>query len=463
MELMINEQKMNAEKAWEAMAGQLKITMDKQTFATLITPTKFISHKDNIFIISAPNAFTRAWLEERLTETVERLLSGMMGETQKVKFIVGNNIPTEEVKEEASISEKKVVKFALSTNSDHNYFNPRYTFDNFIVGSNNNLACAACRAVAEMPATSYNPLFIYSGVGLGKTHLLHAIGNKLKQNSPEKKVVYVSSEEFTNDFISSIQKNENAAFREKYRTADVLLIDDIQFIIGKESTQEAFFHIFNSLYEMDKQIVITSDRAPKELSTLDERMRSRFEWGLTVDIQPPTFETRLAILSNKAKVVHKDISPEILGIIARQFQSNVRELEGAFNRVIAVSDLCGKTIDQDLISTSLSDLIAVEDEVETDDIIELAAKSFGTTKEKILSPSRVRNVVRARQVVMYLMREEGNISLPQIGQAVGGRDHTTVMHSCNKVISLMETDMSFRKTVMELRDKLYGERKPIAI
>ena len=330
----------------------------------------------------------------------------------------------------------------------------RFTFDNFVVSNNNNLASAAARAVAETPGTAYNPLFIYGGVGMGKTHLLHAIGNRL--NGSDLKVVFVSSEEFTNDFIRSIQNRDDETFRDKYRTADVLLIDDIQFIIGKESTQEAFFHTFNKLYEMNKQIVITSDRAPKAMATLDERMRSRFEWGLTVDIQPADLETRIAILSAKAGKAGKQVPMDVLEQIARQVTSNIRELEGALNRVIAVSELCGHSLDRELVRMSLTDMSTPKHSYSADEIIESVSTVFGVPVEKVMSRDRTRDVALTRQVIMYLMREEANVSLPQIGLAMGGRDHTTVIHACEKVSSLLQTDHHFRSQVFQAKDKIFG-------
>lgn len=449
---MVEDVIITAQNAWETAVSQLKGSMDRQTFNTLLGSTELISYENNTYIIGTRNAFTRDWLEQRLTETIEKMLSGLHAEAQTVRFVVSGSQAA------ASLTSEPRIKIEVQSVSQaaprENQVYSRYTFDNYVVGPGNNLACAACRAVAEMPSTSYNPLFIYSGVGLGKTHLLHAIGNKLAGSG--KNVIYVSSEEFTNDFITSIQRHENPAFREKYRSADVLLIDDIQFIIGKESTQEEFFHTFNRLYEMNKQIVITSDRAPKSMSTLDERMRSRFEWGLTVDIQPPDLETRIAILASKAQQAGKKISMDILELIARQIPNNVRELEGALNRVLAVSDLCGKTLDKDLVLMSLTDMMPVQPQVQTNDVVSVVSGIFGVPAEKIMSRERTRDVALSRQVVMYLMREEGNISLPQIGQALGGRDHTTVIHACEKVSNLLESDNHFRRQVLQAKEKLYG-------
>lgn len=455
-ETKITTYKITPEKAWEAAIGQLKITMDKQTFSTLMGKSEFVKYENNTFFISVPNTFTRDWLEQRLTETVIRILSGIMEGQQFVQFVLESNVNA--IREEKTVLSQPAVATVSASQSvcREGAINPRYTFDNFIVGPSNNLAYAASRAVAAMPATAYNPLFIYSGVGLGKTHLLHAIGNEIIRNQ-NKAVLYVSSEEFTNDFINSIQRHENTAFREKYRNIDVLLIDDIQFIIGKESTQEAFFHTFNTLYQQDKQIIITSDRSPKSMSTLDERMRSRFEWGLTVDMQTPDLETRIAILSVRAEKVGKSVPRDILEMIARQFPNNVRELEGALNRVLAVSDLCGKTLDKDLVLMSLGELLPQQNATPLEQILNVVSKVFGVPTEKILSRDRSKNVALSRQVVMFLLRNEENLSLPQIGKELGGRDHSTVIHGCDRVASLLSSDIRFRNLFEKVHEQLYGE------
>jgi chromosomal replication initiator protein len=337
--------------------------------------------------------------------------------------------------------------------------NPRYNFDSFVVGAANRLAQAAAMAVAESPARAYNPLFLYGGVGLGKTHLLHAIGNTAQENGLN--VLYVSSEEFTNDMISAIRTHTTQAFREKYRVPDVLLIDDIQFIAGKESTQEEFFHTFNTLHGQDKQIVISSDRSPKAMSTLEERLRSRFEWGLIADIQPPDYETRLAILGSKADRMGREIPPAIMEAIAQRMQSNIRELEGALNRIVAHADLRGIPLTPELVDTALVDLLPQRRQTSPDEIIRMVAEAFGITVEQILARNRARQVALPRQIAMYLLREEAQISLPQIGEALGGRDHTTVMYACEKVSGLLEEDDRLRRQVVDIRDQLYGQ--PVSV
>jgi chromosomal replication initiator protein len=331
--------------------------------------------------------------------------------------------------------------------------NPRYTFDNFVVGPNNRLAHAAAQAVAENPATAYNPLFLYGGVGLGKTHLLHAIGNYCQEHGLN--VLYVSSEEFTNDMINAIRSHTTQAFREKYRTADVLLVDDIQFIAGKESTQEEFFHTFNTLHGQNKQIIVSSDRPPKSLVTLEERLRSRFEWGLTADIQLPDLETRLAILRSKSERLGRTMPAEILDLIARRVQSNIRELEGALNRIMAFADLSGMALTLQLADVALADLLPQRGDVKPDAVVDVVARTFNLSVDRLLSPERSHDVALPRQIAMFLMRET-NISLPQIGRALGGRDHTTVMYACEKIADLLERDDRLRRQVVQIRQQLYA-------
>jgi chromosomal replication initiator protein len=314
-------------------------------------------------------------------------------------------------------------------------------------------------AVAENPAHAYNPLFVYGGVGLGKTHLLHAIGDLARQRG--KNILYVTSEDFTNELINSIRTHSTQAFRERYRFIDVLLIDDIQFIAGKDSTQEEFFHTFNTLHDQEKQIVISSDRPPRAMSTLEERLRSRFEWGLIADIQPPDLETRTAILRDKAQRMRHNVPDNIVDYIAHLFQSNIRELEGALTRVIAYSDLRGKPLTSELAEIALTDMMPAQNQLEPDRVVDVVASAFGITREKLMSRERTREVALPRQVVMYLLREEANVSLPQIGEALGGRDHTTVIYACEKVADLIERDDRLRRQIGQIRETLYGRRPSI--
>ncbi|HEY0071459.1 MAG TPA: chromosomal replication initiator protein DnaA [Chloroflexia bacterium] len=352
------------------------------------------------------------------------------------------------------------VQFEMSL-EEATMLNPRYLFDSFIVGKSNQLAYAAARAVAEKPAMSYNPLFLYGGVGLGKTHLLHAIGHDAMRRYPGIKVLYVTSEKFTNDLINAIRDQRNENFRNMYRSADILLIDDVQFIAGKESTQEEFFHTFNSLHGANKQIVLTSDRPPKAILTLEERLRSRFEWGLIADIQPPDLETRIAILRAKAETMPVGVPTEVLDYIARKVQSNIRELEGALNRIVAYAQLNNTAVSVDLAAASLNELGANQRRrpINHERIVETVSSFFNLEPEDLKTGSRSREVLVPRQIAMYLMREETETPFIQIAAYFGKRDHTTAMHSYEKIEGLIETDNQMRQDVLTVRQMLYGEHE----
>ncbi|MEA2009055.1 MAG: chromosomal replication initiator protein DnaA [Chloroflexota bacterium] len=447
---------MEARQAWQATLGQLQLEMPKAAFDTWVRDTELISYDDNIFRIRVQNAYARDWLDNRLKSSITRLLTGSMGKKIDIQLVVGQNNHSEEEALEADISHS-LEEAQKQTNGGYS-FNNRYSFANFIVGTSNRLAHAASMAVAEKPAQTYNPLFLYGGVGLGKTHLLHAIGNMCVRDNL--KVLYVSSEEFTNDLISAIRSHTTQAFREKYRLIDVLLVDDIQFIAGKESTQEEFFHTFNTLHGQNKQIIMTSDRPPKAMVTLEERLRSRFEWGLAADIQPPDYETRVAILRSKAEQGGYNVPSEILEGIAHRFQANIRELEGALTRVMAYADLRGMVLDKDLVDAALADLIPQTKDVAPEQIINTIAGEFAISAKELISRSRTHRIAFPRQVAMYILREEAEISLPQIGQLLGGRDHTTVMYGYDKIADLLETDDGLRRKIINVRESLYG---PVAI
>jgi len=440
--------------AWQAAVGQLQMEMSRASYETWVQPAELVRYENDLFTVGVPNAYACDWLKSRLTAKLNSILSGIMECPQKVEFIVWHK-DYENQPQTASTGEPLPLISPAVTGSQP-VVNHRYNFDNFVVGSSNRLAHAACLAVAENPAQAYNPLFLYGGVGLGKTHLLHAIGNFAQARGEQ--VLYVSSEEFTNDLINAIRTHTTQAFRDRYRRIDVLLVDDIQFIAGKESTQEEFFHTFNTLHGQDKQIVISSDRPPKAMNTLEERLRSRFEWGLTADIQPPDLETRIAILRSKAERSRHAVPPAILEIIARQFQSNIRELEGALTRVVAYADLRGRPLSEELVNVALTDLLPQRNAFEPAHVVNVVASAFGITPEKLMGRDRTRAAALPRQVVMYLLRQEANVSLPQIGEAMGGRDHTTVMYACEKVADMIERDDRLRRQVLQIREQLYGRK-----
>jgi len=425
---------MNAEHAWQATLGQLQHEMSKASFDTWVSSAEFLGYDDDT------GSFEIG---------VNRLLTGMIGSPVTTQIKVHSSLVSSR-KTDVPIQ----TSIAIPSVKENPTINGHYRFDNFVVGSNNRLAHAACMAVAENPSRAYNPLFLYGGVGLGKTHLLHAIGNTC-QNT-DLSVLYVSSEEFTNDLINAIRTHKTPAFRETYRKIDILLIDDIQFIAGKEATQEEFFHTFNTLHGQNKQLVISSDRSPKAMSTLEERLRSRFEWGLTADIQAPDIETRLAILRSKAERAGRQVPADILELIARQVQSNIRELEGALNRVLAYSDLTGVPLTLELAHHALADFLPQGKDLQPDDVLKAVSNAFGISNDRLLGRERTREVALPRQVAMYLLREEGRVSLPKIGELIGGRDHTTVIYACQKVNNLMDTDDRLRRQVLQIREQLYG-------
>lgn len=452
---------MKADQAWQAALGQLQMEMPKAAYDTWVRDSELVTYEDGSFIIGVQNPYARDWLESRLSSTVKRLLSGIMNRTVDIRFIVwqkkgvtgeSHDVPMDLPD---SNEDQDLIDVQLNKHIENPTINTRYRFDNFVVGASNRLAHAASLAVAENPAQAYNPLFLYGGVGLGKTHLLHAIGGMCMNSDLQ--VLYVSSEEFTNDLIHAIRTHTTQAFREKYRRIDVLLIDDIQFIAGKESTQEEFFHTFNTLHGQNKQLVISSDRPPKAMVTLEERLRSRFEWGLTADIQPPDFETRLAILRSKADRAGYQMHDDIMEMIARRVQSNIRELEGALTRIAAFADLTGLPVTSQLVETALADLLPRRTEAQPDEVIRKVADVFGVTLERILGRDRSREVALPRQIAMYLLREEAKISLPQIGEALGGRDHTTVMYGCDKIADLLERDDRLRRQIIDIREQLYSQ------
>lgn len=461
---------MDAQQAWKATIEQLKSELPKASFDTWVKQCKFIGWDElsSTMTIGANNAFACDWLDSRLKSTVINKLTGMLALAVNVEFKVHNAPvlkPSAETEQaitlDANIFEETVfqsepAEMRARAQRFDSQLNPKYRFDNFVVGPANRLVHAASMAVAEHPAQAYNPLFIYSGVGLGKTHVLHAIGNAVQRQGKE--VLYVSSEEFTNDLVGAIRNKTTNAFREKYRRVDVLLIDDIQFIAGKESTQEEFFHTFNTLYGQDKQIVISSDRSPKAMSMLEERLRSRFEWGLTVDMQAPDYETRLAILQSKAEKEGRVVAAEIIELVAKTIQTNIRELEGAWNRVLAFADLMGKQLSLQMAQNALADYAPQPSSLTPDYVVDVVADYFGIEPEKLSGKSRARDVALPRQVAMYLLREDSGISLPRIGKELGGRDHTTVMYACDKVAEMIDSDDMMRRKVSQIRERLHSHK-----
>ena len=446
---------MQPEQIWQAALGQLQMEIPKGTFDTWVRGTTLLTHEDGSYVVGVGNAYAKDWLENRLSAAVRRTLTGIVGRTVEVRFVVwpsaGHGAGLVEPPEPAEAAALPEAYAPLNAST----LNPKYKFETFVVGPSNRLAHAASLAAAENPAKAYNPLFIYGGVGLGKTHLLQAVGNACRIRGLS--VLYVSSEEFTNDLVNAIRYHTTENFRDKYRSIDVLLIDDIQFIAGKESTQDEFFHTFNTLHGQDKQLVMTSDRPPKAMVTLEERLRSRFEWGLTVDIQPPDLETRQAILRSKAERAGRHVDDAVIELIARRVQSNIRELEGALTRVLAYAELIGQSLTLDLAGSALADLLPRTRTLTPPQIIDAVAVFYNTSPDALTGPDRTKDIALSRQVAMYLIREETDASLPAVGEALGGRDHTTIMYGYKKIADMIERDDSLRRQVIAIRERMYSQ------
>lgn len=439
---------------WAKTLETIKSELSEVSFNTWIKSCEPISISSDTITISVPNSFTQDILDKRYKDLVANSIEVVCSKLYKIEFIIASEVSEkEELKEKSTNSASKsiVVNDEMSST-----LNPKYTFNSFVIGNSNRFAHAASLAVAESPAKAYNPLFIYGGVGLGKTHLMHAIGHYILDNNPNAKVVYVSSEKFTNELINAIKDDKNEDFRNKYRNVDVLLIDDIQFIAGKERTQEEFFHTFNALHDANKQIILSSDRPPKEIPTLEDRLRSRFEWGLIADIQVPDFETRMAILKKKADVENLNVANEVMGYIATKIKSNIRELEGALIRIIAYSSLTNRDVTVDLATEALRDIISKKqrNHITIDLIQDIVSSYFNLRVEDLKSQRRTRNVAHPRQIAMYLSRKLTDMSLPKIGEEFGGRDHTTVIHAYEKISENLKTDDSLQHTVNDISKKL---------
>jgi chromosomal replication initiator protein len=434
---------LTADGLWTEVAGRLKGALNETTYRTWFGSSNGDSVSDDAFVISVPNDFTREWIENHFLGLIAAAVRDVTGHERRVQLRV------REAAAEAHVAPDVVPR----GRSEVSGMNPKYTFDFFVIGSSNRFAHAAALAVAEAPAQAYNPLFIYGGTGLGKTHLLQAIANYVREHSRDLSVRYVTSETFMNDFINSLRDKRIEGFKHRYRSADVILVDDIQFFEHKERIQEEFFHTFNSLHEGGGQIVISSDRPPREIATLEERLRSRFEWGLITDIQPPDLETRIAILSKKVKTdgIHLPDS-ELLSFIAGRISTNIRELEGALTRVVAFSSLTGRPMTVDLAQEVLKDVFPQGEaaQVSIQRIQETVSDRFGLAVADLTSDKRSQSIVYPRQVAMYLSRELTDSSLPKIGKQFGGRDHTTVIHATSKIARLIREDRSVYNLVQEL-------------
>jgi chromosomal replication initiator protein len=457
---------LNLKQLWTAALGELQVGLSRAQYDTWFKDTQVLSEEDDVFLIGVPNAFAREWLESKFRPQVRAALQHLLGRTVDVRFVTSSGAT-------ATAARSSAAGGASSSTSNGGgqqagaqerreagaLLNSRYTFSTFVVGSNNRLAHAAALSVAERPGHSYNPLFVYGGSGLGKTHLMHAIGHAVIARHPKKRVAYATSEKFTNEFINSIRAQKGEEFRERYRRIDVLLIDDIQFIAGKEGTQEEFFHTFNAIHEEGKQIVMSSDRPPKAITQLEDRLRSRFEWGLTADISAPDLETRIAILRAKAEAQNVAVPPPVIDFLAQRIVSNIRELEGALTRIAAFAALQAVPVTTQLAQEMLQNLLynPHRKSLSPDRIVETVARYYGVPLDQIKGKARDRQVVLPRQIAMYLMREETEAPLMRIGEALGGRDHSTVLHGCEKIEREMAENDDFRRDVGALRELLYAD------
>lgn len=454
------------EQLWEATLGELELTLSKANFTTWFKNTFIADRKGDQVVIGVPNAFTKAWLENKYHAAILKALQRASNdEIKTITYTVGTYHAPEHTPEQdahPSVPQPAVSNIPSErAEARDGRLNPRYVFDAFIVGKGNELAYAACKAVTAAPGTTYNPLFLYGGSGLGKTHLLQAIGHEILKNSPGKNIVYATCEKFTNDFIQAITRGTIESFKSFYRTVDVLLVDDIQFLAGKEGTQEEFFHTFNTLHQANKQIVITSDRPPKAIPALENRLVSRFEWGMIADIQHPDLETRIAILESKCRDRGYALAPEIIQFIANNVHSNVRELEGALNRIVAYHELGNNAPTLESVKSLLVSVAQQqkrEGAITPKQVLAIISNFYDISLEELKGNSRKKELVLPRQITMYLLREDVKSSYPTIGQELGGRDHTTAIHAFEKIKEAVETDEKIREDITLIRQRLYNTR-----
>ena len=451
---------LTADEAWSRILEDVRATLPEHGYRTWLTPTAAVALSDSGLIVAAPSAFAAEWIEDKYGELIHGLAQRRFGESFSVSFEGRSNggefvtlLPDEGTQQQQPDSTAGSAKVSSRKRLIGN-LNPRYTLERFVVGDNNQLSAAACQAVADAPGAAYNPLFIFGGVGLGKTHLMHGIGHAVLAELPDRQVAYMATEQFTNELIAAIQRRTTEDFHRRYRNIDVLLVDDIQFLAGKERTQEEFFHTFNALYDAQKQIVLTSDRLPKEILGLQERLVSRFAWGLVTDVKPPAFETRVAILQMKAEQDGLHITEDVFALIADHCRSSVRELEGAMIKLLACSSLTQREITAALAAEVLRGVAGPTQAVLPADIELAVADQFGVTPERLRSASRTREVVLPRQIAMYLMKALLDMSYSQIGRQFGGRDHSTVIHSIRKIEERAERDEQLRGRLRAIRASL---------
>jgi chromosomal replication initiator protein len=453
---------MDAKQVWRAALGELQVSLSPANYETWLKETQLVDVDEQRFRIGVPNGFAKDWLETRYRSLISQTLARIVGYSVQVEFVVSASEPTPGNGMDSAPAAPPQVRLEptrVGGDGGATNLNPRYTFSSFIVGSANRLAHAASLSVAERPGHAYNPLFLYGGVGLGKTHLMHAIGNQVVAKFPRKRVVYATSEKFTNEFITSIQQGKIDEFRARYRRIDLLLIDDIQFIADKERTQEEFFHTFNAIHDDGKQIVLSSDRPPKAILTLEERLRSRFEWGLIADLTAPDLETRIAILRAKAEEGAVPITSDVIEFIARKVVSNIRELEGALNRIVAYASMGAMPISIELAQAVLSNVLynPKKRQVTPERIAKAVSDYYSVPMDALQGQKRDKAIVVPRQIAMFLMREETDVSLLRIGAELGGRDHSTVLHACDKINREVAVNDELRREIAAVRELIYAD------
>ena len=448
------------DNVWQAVLGEIELTVSRASFVTWFTNTRILKKSQDTVVIGVPNIFVKQQLERKFNSLISEVLSKNGVKCAVIEYKIHNSGIPKQTEEEVTViatpvESKKPAKNSLS----HSYrqgLNEKYTFDKFIVGSSNELAYAAAQAIAQNPGTKYNPLFIYGGVGIGKTHLVQAIGNAVLENNPSAKIVYVSTEQFVQEFLDAIRYKKNTDFAGYYRSADVLIVDDIQFIAGKEKTQEEFFHTFNALHQANKQIIISGDKPPKDIPTLEERLRSRFAWGMSIDMQIPDYETRCAILQTKAIAHGINLDPLVVDYLANNVRTNIRELEGALNQLMAMCDMRGVDADLEIAKSVLGSTRQRPKHISAKQVIERTAKYFHISQDDIVGPKRDKDIVTPRQIAMYLLRSELHLSFPRIAKELGRKDHTTAIHSIEKIEKEASLDPAMKNAISTIKEKLYA-------
>ena len=457
---------MQDDRLWQAVLGEIELSVSRGNYVTWFKNTRLLRYKDGVLTVGVPNVFVKQQLERKYNDLIMEILAKNQVTPERVDYKIHTDSTTRSRIEEEPLplnpgmpTTETLSRPLVSNSLSHSYrqgLNEKYTFESFIVGSGNELAYAACQAIAANPGTKYNPLFIYGGVGIGKTHLIQAVGNAILAKNTGARVVYVSTEQFVQEFIDAVRYKKNTDFAGYYRNADVLIIDDMQFIAGKDKTQEEFFHTFNALHQANKQVIISSDKPPKDIPTLEERLRSRFAWGMSIDMQNPDFETRCAIVQSKADAVNIQLPSDVVDYLANHIQTNIRELEGALNQLIAFCEMRNLEPDVQIVSSLMSANKTRPKHLSARQVVERVSKHFQVPMEDILGPKRDKDIVVPRQVAMYMLRSELHLSFPKIARELGRKDHTTAIHSVEKIEQELSFDAVIRQHVSEIKERLYA-------